>query len=236
MATPVNLPNLHFSIVAKFSGNIFNRAAGSIGGQTFSQARYRGGKLQTGRQKTSPSNPDADPQKATRNRFRLISEQMKFLNKNFLNPAFRGTVQNLAPFQALQSILLNVTAPGVHGATILSAPPDTFHNSGHVPNSFSTSYSGKTITFTWSTENGQNGKSNDPVFYLYFYSQPATGKPQPLWATIDLGPGRNVGSKTFTVPESPNDTGGFLGAIFCVDADAMPSIIPSTIKWDFKEI
>lgn len=94
--------------MAKFNGNIFNRALGSIGGNTFSQARYRGGKVQTGRQRVAPANPQTPSQQTVRTNFRDSILISSLIRGEDIYPAFDYAVSKLPAFQSITSIFQHV--------------------------------------------------------------------------------------------------------------------------------
>lgn len=108
--------------MAKFHGNIFNRALGSIGGQTFSVAAYRGGKIQTGRQRVAPANPNtAAQQNARRNLADTIYIATEVQNYEGFK-IWDEAANKLPAFQSLCSILQGVKTVEANHYQFTDAP------------------------------------------------------------------------------------------------------------------
>lgn len=90
--------------MAKFEGNIWSKAAGSIGSITFSQARARQGKIQTARDRVIPTNPQTPQQMSARDN---LSDSV-FIARAIANgpdsTAFDRAVSKLPAYQSLMSI------------------------------------------------------------------------------------------------------------------------------------
>lgn len=222
--------------MAKFNGNIFNRAAGSIGGNTFSQARYRGGKLQTARQRVSPSNPRTNPQKIQRSRVKLVSSELKQINFTHAREAFRNSVAKLPSFQALQKILIDATKGGVNSAFFNQTPHEVISPGIHIPATINASQSAGVVTFTWSTENSNNGKATDRVYILYFGFQADDRDNNNFYAHTVPTTNRGAGSQSFTPAVSPSHTAGWLFALFLQPLDTNSHQSTSNVKFSRFEL
>lgn len=117
--------------MAKFKGNIWTKARGSIGSITFSEARDRKGKVQTARDRVTPLNPQTTNQTNARNNLtdsvfivRGIQSQVG------LAPFDRG-ISKLPGYQGLMSTYQKSKTANSSNITFDSVPPDWFTDAPH---------------------------------------------------------------------------------------------------------
>lgn len=96
------------SLMAKFAGNIFTKARGSIGSTTFSEARDRQGKVQTARQRVTPLNPQTPDQVSARDNMSDSVFMVRGILARDYAFNFNRSVSKLPAYQSLLSIYQNV--------------------------------------------------------------------------------------------------------------------------------
>lgn len=158
--------------MAKFSGNIFNRARGSIGGNTFSQARYRKGKLQTGRQRVTPANPKTPAQESQRDILAACLAIVRNAGQIIYRNQWNNQISKLPGYQSLMSVLMHMSSTTTEEVDVSGFYPTIQSGELHFPNTivFNPSAVDNTVEINWSTELGTNGKSTDQFFYLIWTS------------------------------------------------------------------
>lgn len=196
--------------MARFNGNIFNRALGSIGGQTFSQARDRRGKVQTGRQRVAPANPKTSAQQEARQRIGFASNLLGQIPAYSGSPAWSVLPTHLPNFQKFQRYFIEgMVKAGIHWRLGTNYNPV---NCGdlHFPSSVSVSFSfGNHIKITWSTEKGTNGHDNDQAVALLFQRLSVNNPFRQGYATEKDGKGRVGGSYNFDLSSLPFPPGSW---------------------------
>lgn len=115
--TPAGRSNMISSLMAKFAGNIFTKARGSIGSTTFSEARDRQGKVQTARQRVTPINPQTPDQVSARDNMSDSVFLVKGIIARGLASPFDRSVSKLPAYQSLLSLYQN--AKSVVGSNIV---------------------------------------------------------------------------------------------------------------------
>lgn len=89
--------------MAKFRSNIWGKAAGSIGGIVFSEARNRQGKIQTARERVVPLNPGTPEQEIHRQKMQLCTAIANQVGIVDLRLYWDRAVSKLPGFQSLVS-------------------------------------------------------------------------------------------------------------------------------------
>lgn len=89
--------------MAKFRGNIFTIARGSVGSMTFSVARDRTGKVQTARQRTVPINPNTPGQVSARDNLTDTVDIVRNVRSQVNQSVFDRSVSKLPAYQSLVS-------------------------------------------------------------------------------------------------------------------------------------
>lgn len=110
--------------MAKFEGNIFTKAGGSIGSITFSRARDRQGKVQTARERVIPINPQTAPQTNARDNMRDSVRIVRYIVSRGYAGVFDRSVSKLPGYQSLISIYQNNKTNDGTNITFVSTPPD----------------------------------------------------------------------------------------------------------------
>lgn len=210
--------------MAKFNGNIFNRALGSIGGQTFSQAAYRGGKLQTGRQRVAPTNPRTPAQVQQRNRIGFVSHLLRQVPTQARAEVWRGITTRLPLFQRFQMYLIDGMKLVVNNWALGDSYPRVPGNGLHFPNSWSlSSTASRKITIAWSTETGENGDAADVANLLILHKRDLTPITGIAPAFEDSSAHRSDGSITIDLSGKPHSNGHTLVFLHFVTS---PSNLP----------
>jgi len=185
VAAPWQLPSLIIYVMARFFGNIWGQALGSIGGTTFSLARDRKGKVQTARQRVIPANTQSTAQVKARANIKDSTRIAREFNADFSFAAFDYAVSKLPGYQSIVSILTNAKTVGT--STLVFNPVDYIIPRGlpSRPHFTSTNHvSGGEYTFTV-TVAGDPLPSNY-VLNLFAMAKVADYDPAPSFRTQDF--------------------------------------------------
>jgi len=117
--------------MAKFKGNIWTKARGSIGSITFSEARDRKGKVQTARDRVTPLNPQTTNQTNARNNLTDSVFIVRGIQSQIgLEPFDRG-ISKLPGYQGLMSTYQKSKFNNGTAIYFDSEPPDWFTGAPH---------------------------------------------------------------------------------------------------------
>jgi len=147
--------------MAKVQGGILGNVAGSIGAVTFGQARSSSGKVNTARQKTTPTNPNTAGQQAQRNWFTFIIAATRLLSSDLWRDDFDRAIGQLPGFQSFMRIMLKAGNIDEY----FTPPADTPLGLVHLPNTLTAAAGGASgeIDVTWSLETGEIGDLDDKI-------------------------------------------------------------------------
>lgn len=152
--------------MAKVDGGLHGNPKGSVGGITYSEARGREGKVTTARQKVSPSNPQTGAQQDQRNAFRHAQNLIQDLGQEIYSNDFNRAVGDLPGFQALQSVMTDVTDQDG-----LVSVPDTINIGsldGLVNPSLTVSETTPNVSLSYDADTGELGTAQDEVVAAAF--------------------------------------------------------------------
>jgi len=118
--------------MAKFKGNIWTKARGSIGSITFSEARDRKGKVQTARDRVTPLNPQTTNQTKARDNLTDSVFIVRGIQSQIgLEPFDRG-ISKLPGYQGLMSTYQKSKYLNSSAIIFNSEPPDWFTGAPHL--------------------------------------------------------------------------------------------------------
>lgn len=157
--------------MAKFRGNIWTKAAGSIGSITFSKARNRDGKIQTARERVVPLNPQTPGQVSARQELASSNFIAKDIGPSLYESDWDRAISKLPGYQSLVSTMQrasqSVGTDILVNRNILNIPLGGLH----VPQIITFAHvTGTVWEVNWSTELGSNGTADDP--FILFGIQP----------------------------------------------------------------
>jgi len=158
--------------MSKVSGGVLGDCSGKIANVVFSHARDFTGKVNTVRSYVVPSNPNTPEQQTRRNLFRASVLRVKAFGPDLYQDDWNRSVGQLPGFQALvRTIIRSVDA------TPLFTPPAVIPLGNlHLPDTItiSTGAGAGEISYTWSTEVGDNGTNGDLIMAFCYNCDPAS--------------------------------------------------------------
>lgn len=160
--TELRLPEIN--VMAKFRGNIWTRAAGSIGSITFSKARTREGFVQTARDRVVPLNPQTPAQVSARAKLSSSNFIARTLGPSAYQSDWDRAISKLPGYQSLVSMLQAASIHDTGNIDLVNSPPDSPLGNLHFPDTFAVAHSGSGLwAVDWSTELGENGANDDEL-------------------------------------------------------------------------
>jgi len=147
--------------MAKVINSVLGNVRGKIGDLVGGAARDAYGKVSTLRVWARPTNPNTAAQALQRNKFKAAVQMTRNLGPSFYQTDWNRATGQLPGFQSLVGIFTD----SIDDTLTLEAPADTPLGTLHTPATITiaTSVTTNQVTFTWTTEVGQNGDAADEV-------------------------------------------------------------------------
>ena len=148
------------------TGGITGRLKGKLGGVVFSSARGYQGKLNTVREKVSPSNPNTAAQQSQRSKFSTIVNWVQGWTPALYQTDWNRAVGQLPGWQSLQKLGLDAIDASLVFGAIPVIPLGTLHQ----PDTFDVGngIAAGEFALDLTAENGQNGTAADELIVVVY--------------------------------------------------------------------
>lgn len=211
--------------MAKFRSNIWGKAAGSIGGIVFSEARDRQGKVQTARQRVVPLNPQTPAQQIQRQKMQLCTAIANQVGIQDLRLYWDRAVSKLPGFQSLVSAYQRTYY--IAGTVILGDREMRPYFLGDYPGveltSLEDSGTPGVLDFSWSTSVPPGGASSDNLHIVASPMEMDLGEIGPNAAVYLTNFRRSDGSAVIDMRSTFDPDQGALVVVWVSPQEPVPS-------------
>lgn len=163
--------------MARFAGNIFTKARGSIGSNTFSEARDRQGKIQTARQRVIPLNPRTPSQVSARANFSNTLNIIRDLGPVYYQIDWNRSISKLPGYQSLFSVLQKSKSESAGIVTVDNPQPPVILGGLKSTNFGFSRVSAIELIINWSPAASGNQQASDELRGFIVPSPYNTGTP-----------------------------------------------------------
>jgi len=220
--------------MAKFESGIFSKAAGSIGGVVFSQARTREGKKMTARERVIPTNPQTAPQQANRMNFKDTLNIVRTLGTGYYREDWDRSISQLPGYQSLFSFISQ--SKSMVGTNIIVDDPQPDIQLGELdPTSIAfTPLSAIEFQASWNSIPVGNQQPKD-FLKAFFIGTDFDGGPEPPYRVdshVFHSPNRrrSGGSYVFDLTDLAGRATAVLGVFYFAPGPNSPVLSPGVAK------